>query len=192
MAEDFVTKLDLKKLCSEIIPQRYRLIYTTLFHSGMRPGEVLNITPSDFHKEYKEDKNKDYYFIELKKQKNKVKNELTPIPQEDYIKLIDYVRYNKIPQTGYIFGSGKLKYKKPMSVSWLNRKLKDHKELVGITKKITAHSFRSGLVVYLLDKGHTYPDIATITRHQNISVMQKHYDKRIKHRGFEILEKNFS
>lgn len=189
MGKDYVEKIDLKKLNVDLVPLRFRLIYNTLFYSGMRPGEVLALKPTHFHKEYREEKDKHYYFIDLEKQKNKETNELTPIRQQDYLGIMDFVRMQKIGSSSFIFGSPRTKYQKPMSVSWLNRELKKHLALVGITKDITAHSFRAGLVTYLREeKGLTYAEIATITRHQNLRIMQKHYDKRIKHNAFDIIE----
>ena len=189
MVKDYVTMNDLKKLQNELIPLRYRLIYTTLFFSAMRPGELLIRKPKDFTKEYSEDKDKHYFFFELKTQKNGTENELTPIRQQDYVALIDFIRQMNIGPDDYIFGSSRYKYKKPMSVSWLDRKLAEHLKLIGLNKKITAHSFRSGLVTYLHEeKNMPYSEIATITRHQNIHVMQKHYDKRIKYTAYSIID----
>jgi len=189
MAKDFVTINDLKKLQNELIPLKYRLIYTVLFYSAMRPGELLNRKPNEFHKDRNEEKDKDYFFFDLKTQKNKQTNELTPIRQQDYIAMVDYIRLMNIGPNDFIFGSDKLKFKKPMSVSWLDRKIKEHLKLIGIEKKITAHSFRSGLVTYLHEeKGLPYSEIATITRHQNIRVMQKHYDKRMKYTAYNIID----
>jgi integrase len=189
MGKDYIEKLDLKKLSSDIIPLRFRLIYNTLFYSGMRPGEVLKLKPTDFHKEYREDKDKNYYFIDMATQKNKTKNELTPIRQVDYTGIMDFVRLQTIGSSDFIFGSPRNKFQKQMSVSWLNRELKKHMSLVGITKDLSAHSFRAGLVTYLREeKGLTYAEIATITRHQNLRIMQKHYDKRIKHNAYDIIE----
>jgi len=189
MAKDYVTINDLKKLQNELIPLKYRLIYTVLFYSAMRPGELLIRKPIHFHKDHNDEKDKDYFFFELKTQKNGTENELTPIRQQDYISMIDYIRICNIKDDEYIFGSKKLQYKKPMSVSWLDRKIKEHLELVGIKKSITAHSFRSGLVTYLHEeKGLSYAEIATITRHQNIRVMQKHYDKRMKFTAYNIID----
>ena len=189
MAKEYTTMADLKKLQNEVIPWKYRLIYTTLFYSALRPGELLQRKPNNFQKEFNEDKDKHYYFFDLKTQKNKEKNELTPVRQQDYTAMLDYIRLMNIGPNDYIFGSAKLKFKKPMSVSWLDRKLKEHCELVGIEKPITGHSFRIGLVTYLHEeKNIPYSEIATITRHQNIRVMQKHYDKRIKYTAFTIID----
>jgi len=188
MGKDYVTLQDLKKLNGEAIPLKYRLLYTTLWYSGMRPGEVLKMKPGDFHKELLEENNKTYYFYDLKTQKNGTENELTPIRQQDYIAIMDYVRLMKIGPTDFIFGSSRFKFKKKMSVSWLDRMLENHLPLVGIDKDITAHSFRSGFVTYLRKKNVDYNEISIVTRHQNIDVMKKHYDKRIKYSAFEMIE----
>lgn len=189
MGKDYVTKSDLKKLNDpDRIPQRFRIIYNTLFYSGMRPGEVLKTKPQELKKEYREDKDRNYYFIDLKTQKNKQTNELTPIREVEYISIIDYIKMNEIKNKCFVFGSSKYKFEIQMSVSWLGRKLNDHLKLVGIDKDITPQSFRAGLVTYLKEKGISYAEIATITRHQNLTVMQKHYDKRQKHNAYNIIE----
>jgi len=189
MAEYEVELIDLKKLNSEIIPLKFRILYTTLFYSGMRPGEVCNMQSYYFHRQFDEKKQKQYYFYDLKTQKNGEQNELTPIRQQDYLAMKDYCELLGIGPHDFIFGSKKYKFKKPISVSWLDRQVADHCKLVGIEKKITAQSFRSGLVTYLREQGYGYDEISTITRHQNIRVMQKHYDKRIKKGAYELIEK---
>lgn len=188
MAVYETTISDLRKLISEVIPLKYRILYQTLFYSGMRPGEICQFQSFYFHKEIDEEKHKTYFFYDLKDQKNGEKNELTPIRQQDYIAMKDFCEINKILPHDYIFGSSKFKFKKPMTVSWLDRKLEEHCKLVDITKKLTAQSFRAGLVTYLADKGIAYGEISKITRHQNINVMAKHYDKRRKKGAYELIE----
>jgi integrase len=187
MGKDEVTKLDLQKLNNvDLVPKKFRIIYNTLWRSGMRPGELMKMTPSDFYKKSMDDGSVEYYF-HLKTQKNKVKNEITPVHIQDYTDMMDYIHRYGIGQNDYIFGSKKYKFKKKTTVSWLGRELKTHLKLVGIDKDITPHSFRSGMIGHLLNADYTYGEISRITRHQNISTMIKHYDKRHKSRASRMV-----
>lgn len=177
---DYVTKADLDLLLNpDHVSRKFRLIYESLFYSGMRAGELLNAKAKSLVH------NKHGYFIELPYHKTSTTPERTPITKDVFIKLHDYCRDTKKKPIDYIFSGQRGKH----NVQWLNVKLTVHCRAVGIRRIITTHSFKKGLVVGLRSAGYGYAEIAAITRNKNLTVFRKHYDKLEKKHAYELLEK---
>ena len=68
----------------------------------------------------------------------------------------------------------------------------EHIKLVGITKHLSTHSFRCGLVTSLKREGYNYEEISVITRHKDKRTLIEHYDKEHKKRAFEIVIRKVS
>ena len=188
MADEIVSENDLQLLQDpDLITWKHRIIYTVLFYSGLRASELLTLKPRQLRKRFNSEDNRNEYFIRLEQQKNKEINEDTPLRERDYADLISYIQANDVRSHEFVFTS---RLKKHNTVEWLNRCLKTQCKKLGIMKNITSHSFRKGRVTQLKRKGYGYAEIAAITRHKNIRVMQKHYDKQIKSRAFEIVNSN--
>ncbi len=77
-----------------------------------------------------------------------------------------------------------------MTTSWFNLELQKYSRLVGINKNLSSHSFRKGRITQLRKDKVPYEEIATVTRHQNIGVLQKHYDKQIKFGASDLVNKS--
>ena len=156
-----------------------------MFHSALRSIEALALKSMNVVKKYNDQDKREEYFILLKDQKNKEKNELTPIRKEDYINILTYCQTNKIRKNRYVFSS----YKNLHNTNqWLNGVLKVDCKKVGIEKILSSQCFRKGRVTQLRREGVPYEEIASITRHKNIFTMMKHYDKQIKSRAYELVE----
>ncbi len=178
---DYATLEELDMLTDpEKINMPWRLIYRVLFYSALRSSELLLALVNQIVK------NQDGYFLRLLDQKNETKNELTPLRKDDYIALKEYIELNQRGQGEYIFVGQR---KAPFSNQWLNIQLRKHCKIVGIDRYLTSHSFRRGRVVQLKNEGLPYAEIASITRHQNVAVLMKHYDKDVKRHAYEIVNK---
>lgn len=169
----------------DLVPWKNRILYSLMYYSALRSIEALTLKSMNILKKYNDQDKRDEYFIFLKTQKNKEKNELTPIRKENYIELVTYCKTNKIRPKNYVFSS-RLKIRN--TNQWLNGVLKKDCLKVGITKILSSQCFRKGRVTQLRRDGVPYEEIATITRHQNIRTMMKHYDKQIKSRAYELIE----
>lgn len=168
------------------------MIYTILYYSALRAGELLNSKRKHLIKNYSVEDKRSEYFLLLEDQKNNEKNEYTPLRMQDYTALIDYCNTENIKSEEFIFSNRKDSKGKriPISVSGLNRHLKRLCKKLQIETHYSSHSFRAGRVTELRKKGYDYGSIAIITRHQNIKMLIRHYDKKIKSRAYEIVENN--
>lgn len=179
MTTDYITLDEVEKLSTdERIPYKWRLIYRVLFFSALRASELLTARFRQLVW------NRDGFFLLLERQKNKTKNELTPMRKEDFKEVWWYCKNRESLLDSYIFVGQRGKH----TVQHLNRMIKQHTKIVGVRSYLASHSFRRGRVVHLANMGVPYAEIAIITRHRNVQMLMKHYDKDVKRRSYELLE----
>lgn len=176
----FITETELRLLTNpDKIEMPFRLIYRVCFYASLRGGEILNAKAR--HLQRIDAK----CYLLMEHQKNKEKNELTPLREQDYISLKEYCEFWKRKPDDYIFIGIRGKHR----VNWLNDNLKRHVELVGINRHLSSHAFKRGRVIDLKDKGYDYAEIANLTRNKDINILIKTYDKLAKKHATELVEK---
>lgn len=177
---NFITENEIRLITDpDKVEMPFRLIYRVLFFSALRCHELLNAQT----KHLQRIDGKGYLLLEY--QKNKEKNELTPLREQDYISLREYTDLHKRQPEDYIFIGKRGKHK----VQWLNINLKRHYQLVGINRHLSSHAFKRGRIVTLKNKGHDYAEIANLTRNKDIGMLIRIYDKLAKEHASELVEK---
>lgn len=179
MGTEYIRISELERLVRDPVPKKWQMIYRVLFFSALRANELLTARVRQLVK------TEDGYFLLLEKQKNGTKNELTPMRKEDFRDLVWYVRNRRYQQDDYIFQGQRGKH----TVQYLDRQIKKHGLLVGIRPFLASHAFRRGRVVHLANQGVPYAEISTITRHKSVVMLMKHYDKDVKRRSYELLQR---
>ena len=165
---------------------RNRAILETLFATGMRISELVNLKKSQIDKTGR-------IFI-LGKGKKERFVYLTPRAHEYLINYLktrnDDLPYLFIPYRGKNIQDKNRK----ISTNYLQEKIKKYRELLGINIPISAHSLRHGFATYLAEEGASPAAIQTLLGHESLDTTTRYVNTSDKfaekvHRQFHPLKK---
>lgn len=145
---------------------RNRAMLETLFASGMRISELINLKrvqldPSG--KIFIQGKGKKQRFIYLTA---RAKNHI-----DKYLKTRDDDSpYVFIPKRGANAGNNT----KPISPNYLQMKIKQYREFLGITIPLSAHSLRHGFATYLAEHGANPAAIQILLGHESLETTSRY------------------
>lgn len=136
-----------------------QLVCKTLFYTGMRISECLNLRLKDIDLE----KNM-FYIIDGKGKKDRT----IPINKDLAPSLKDYIE-NWRPEvdTDYLFATAKTG---TISATYVNRIIKDTVEQLGWTKNVTTHILRHSFASNLIKKGVNIVHVQKLLGHSNLKV----------------------
>lgn len=170
---------------NKILALRNRAMLEVLFSTGMRISELLNFKKDQIDKQGR-------IFIRGKGKKERFVY-LTPRAKkhlDNYLaKRTDNSSFAFIPYRGR---HAKEKNKK-ISPSYLQRKIKQYRELLGINIPLSAHSIRHGFATYLAEKGANPAAIQILLGHESLDTTTRYvhasdrYAQRI-HKKFHPLK----
>jgi site-specific recombinase XerD len=171
---------------NKTVALRNRAMLETLFSTGMRISELLNLKKEAIDKTGR-------VFIRGKGKKERFVY-LTPRAQE-HIKNYLEVRNSDSP---YLFipyrGRNIAKKDKKISSNYLQEKIKKYRELLGINIPISAHSLRHGFATYLAEQGASPAAIQILLGHESLDTTTRYvhasdrYAEKI-HRQYHPLKK---
>jgi len=152
---------------NRIIALRNRAILETLFSTGVRISELLNIKMSDIDKAGR-------IFIKGKGKKERFVY-LTPRAQK-YIK--KYLENRGEDESPFLFipykgKNVKLRAKK-ISSNYVEEKIKKYRELLGLNIPITPHGFRRAFATYLAEKGASVAAIQILLGHESLDTTTRY------------------
>ncbi|MBU1137301.1 tyrosine-type recombinase/integrase [Patescibacteria group bacterium] len=169
-----------------VIALRNRSMLETLFSTGMRISELLNLKKEEIDKTGR-------VFIRGKGKKERFVY-LTPRAQE-HIKNYLEVRNS---DSSYLFvpyrGKNISKKDKKVSANYLQEKIKKYRGLLSINIPISAHSLRHGFATYLAEQGASPVAIQILLGHESLDTTTRyvhasdHYAEKT-HRQFHPLRK---
>lgn len=145
---------------NEIVAIRNRAILETLFSTGVRISELLNIKISDIDKEGR-------IFIRGKGKKERFVY-LTPRAQRwirKYLKLRnDHSPYLFVP----LRGKNASAREKKISANYIQEKIKMYREILSLNIPITPHGFRRAFATYLAERGANPNAIQILLGHESL------------------------
>ncbi|MBL7053454.1 MAG: tyrosine-type recombinase/integrase [Candidatus Portnoybacteria bacterium] len=165
---------------------RNRVVLETLFATGMRISELVNLKKSQIDKTGR-------IFIMGKGKKERFVY-LTPRAHEHLINYLE-TRNDDFP---YLFipyrGKNIQDKNKKISTNYLQEKIKKYRELLGINIPISAHSLRHGFATYLAEEGASPAAIQTLLGHESLNTTTRYINTSDKfaekvHREFHPLKK---
>ena len=165
---------------------RNRAALETLFATGMRISELVNLKKSQIDKTGR-------IFIMGKGKKERFVY-LTPRAHEHLINYLE-TRNDDFP---YLFipyrGKNIQDKNKKISTNYLQEKIKKYRELLGINIPISAHSLRHGFATYLAEEGASPAAIQTLLGHESLNTTTRYINTSDKfaekvHREFHPLKK---
>ncbi len=171
---------------NQMIALRNRAILETLFASGMRISELINLKKIQLDKSGKifiEGKGRKQRFIYLtERAKRHIENYLK--------KRADDFPYLFIPDRGRN-ASNKNKH---ISANYLQMKIKQYRELLGINIPTSAHSLRHGFATYLAEQGANPAAIQILLGHESLDTTSRYVHASDKfaestHKKFHPLKK---
>ena len=146
---------------------RNRAIFEMFFSTGIRISELVNLKKEQIDK-------KGRIFIMGKGKKERFVY-LTPRAQKH---LKNYLEIRGITDSSYIFipYRGKNSYKKDKKISptYLQRKIKKYRELLGINLPISCHSIRHAFATYLAESGANPAAIQILLGHESLDTTTRY------------------
>lgn len=171
---------------NKFVAKRNRAMLETLFASGMRISELINLKRNQLDKSGKifiQGKGKKQRFIYLT---DRAKSHI-----DDYLKL-------RADDSPFLFiakrGLNAANKSKPISPNYLQMKIKRYRELLGINVPTSAHSLRHGFATYLAEQGANPAAIQVLLGHESLETTTRyvHASDRYAeqtHRDFHPLKK---
>jgi len=166
---------------------RNRAMLEILFSTGMRISELLNLKKEQIDKTGR-------IFIRGKGKKERFVY-LTQRAQE-YLK--KYLDIRKETNSSYLFipyrGKNALKKDRKISTNYLQEKVKQYRELLGLNIPISCHSIRHGFATYLAEEGASPVAIQILLGHESLDTTTRYvhasdrYAEKI-HKQFHPLKK---
>jgi site-specific recombinase XerD len=152
---------------NKIVALRNRAMLETLFSTGVRISELLNIKMSEIDKTGR-------IFIRGKGKKERFVY-LTPRAQRHIKKYLEVRGENDSP---YLFvpyrGKNAKEKVKKISPSYLEGKVKRYRELLGLNIPITVHGIRHGFATYLAESGANPAAIQTLLGHESLDTTTRY------------------
>jgi len=171
---------------NKIVAIRNRAILETLFSTGMRISEVINLKKEQIDKTGR-------IFIRGKGKKERFVY-LTPRAQK-WIK--KYLEVRGESDSPYLFipykGKNAQKKDKKLSPNYLEERVKRYRELLGLNVPLTVHSIRHAFATYLAESGANPAAIQILLGHESLDTTTKYvhasdrYAEKI-HRKFHPLK----
>ena len=151
---------------NSIVAKRNRAILEVLFSTGMRISELVNLKSNQI--------NKDGQIYVLGKGKKERFVYLTPRAQnhlKEYLK----IRNDDSPFT-FIPYSGKNNSEKmkKISTNYIQYKIKEYREMLGINIPTSAHSLRHGFATYLAESGANPAAIQILLGHESLDTTTRY------------------
>ncbi len=159
---EFPTQLEKNKK----IALRNRALLEVLFSTGMRISELLNFKLDQIDKSGR-------IFIRGKGKKERFVY-LTPRAQKHLKNYLD----ERIDNSPFAFvpysGSHNQDKNKKISPSYLQRKIKQYREILGINVPLSAHSIRHGFATYLAESGANPAAIQILLGHESLDTTTRY------------------
>jgi integrase/recombinase XerD len=148
------------------VAKRNRAMLETLFASGMRISELINLKRNQLDKSGKifiQGKGKKQRFIYLTDRATK------------YLEIYLKTRADDSP---FLFiakrGANASDKTKPISANYLQMKIKRYRELLGINVPTSAHSLRHGFATYLAEQGANPAAIQVLLGHESLETTTRY------------------
>jgi len=152
---------------NEVIALRNRAMLETLFSTGVRISELLNIKVSEIDKTGR-------IFVQGKGKKERFVY-LTPRAQK-HIK--EYLEVRKKILSPYLFiscwGKNIDNRDKKLSSAYLQEKIKKYRELLGINVPLSAHGIRHAFATYLAESGANPAAIQILLGHESLDTTTRY------------------
>lgn len=154
----FLTESEISELISSISSPIVKVVVTTLYYTGMRISECVNLTLEDVN--FKD------RIITVRNTKNK-KDRVIPIHRNLLPLLQDYC-FNKRKKTicPYFFVS---RNNNRVSPDYINRIIRETTQKLNWTKKVTCHVIRHSFASNLVAKNVNIVNIQKLLGHSNLS-----------------------
>ncbi|TSC66936.1 MAG: Uncharacterized protein G01um101472_586, partial [Parcubacteria group bacterium Gr01-1014_72] len=171
---------------SKRIALRNRIMLEVLFSTGMRISELLSLNRdqiNDTGKIFVRGKGKKERFVYLTDRAKELVNMYLLTRHDDNPALF-------IPYSGKNIGTAKVR----ISPNYLQMKIKQYKELLGIIVPTSAHSFRHGFATYLAEQGANPAAIQILLGHESLQTTTRYVHASDKyaestHKKFHPLKK---
>ncbi|MFH0815091.1 MAG: tyrosine-type recombinase/integrase [Candidatus Falkowbacteria bacterium] len=151
---------------NEIVASRNRAMLETLFSTGMRISELLNLKIAQIDKTgriFIKGKGRKERFVYLTKRSQKYLN--------------DYLTKREIGGE-YLFlplrGKNSAKKNKKVSTNYLQERIKHYRELLGINTPISAHSLRHAFATLLAEQGANPAAIQILLGHESLQTTTRY------------------
>lgn len=172
---------------NKIIATRNRTMLETLFSTGMRISELLNLKMTDIDRNGR-------IFVKGKGKKERFVY-LTPRAQK-WIK--KYLEVRGASESPFLFlpyrGKNVHKKDKKVSSNYLEEKIKKYRELLGLNIPITAHGIRHAFATYLAENGASPAAIQILLGHESLDTTTRYvhashrYAEKIFHKYHPLKE----
>lgn len=152
---EIFTREEVKKILNCTTNLKHRAILATMYASGLRVSEVVNLKVSDINSSE----------MQIKVCEGKGKKDRITLLSESNLKILrDYFRYYR--PTHWLFpGEDE---KKPLTTRSVERVLEKSKAKAGILKPATVHNLRHSFATHLLENGTDIYYIQKLLGHTNI------------------------
>lgn len=152
---------------NKIVAIRNRAMLETLFSTGVRISELLNIKMSDIDKTGR-------IFVRGKGRKERFVY-LTPRAQRHIKK---YLEFRGESQSPYLFipyrGKNVREKNKKISPNYLEEKVKRYRELLGLNIPLTVHGIRHAFATYLAESGASPAAIQILLGHESLDTTTRY------------------
>ncbi len=152
---------------NKIIALRNRAMLETLFSTGMRISELVNLKITQIDKSGR-------VFIRGKGKKERFVY-LTPRAQTHIKK---YLTFRGIDTSPYLFipyrGKNITNKNKKISTNYLQEKIKKYRELLGLNIPLSAHSIRHAFATYLAEQGANPAAIQILLGHESLETTTRY------------------
>lgn len=167
---------------NKLIALRNRAILETLFATGMRISELVNLKMNQI------DKNGRIFIMGKGKKERFVY--LTPRAKEH---IENYVEVRGDIDSPYLFipyrGRSISKKDKKLSTNYLQEKVKIYRELLGLNVPISVHGLRRAFATYLAEQGASPAAIQILLGHESLDTTTRYV--RASHKFAEETQKKF-
>lgn len=177
----FWTYQEFNSFLSVIDKERFRLAFLLLYHTGIRIGELLALTPTDFHFQ-----NKQLYICKSLQRlhgETLITSPKTPksirsisLPSFLLLQIQEYIKNSHISEQDLIF---------PFTKSLLGKRLKQYADLSGVPK-IRLHDLRHSHASLLIELGFPPLLIAERLGHEKIETTLNIYGHLYPNKQLEI------
>ena len=157
-SKEWLTKAETNQILNDPgISRRDELIISMLYWCALRVSEMAAIKIKDINIKTGN--------LTLWQSKKSDTPELVHIPEQLIKSISQWTRENKLKPKDYLIRSQK---GGSLSRIQIYRSIKDNARRIGITKKITTHSFRRSRATHLLDGGLPLEKVSRFLRHNRL------------------------
>lgn len=153
----FLTKEEISRLFGAIRNEKYTLMITLLYATGMRVSELVKLKVKDFSF------NENYGWVRDGKGG---KDRMFIVAQKLKGELIEYVSRGKLGQEDYLFSGYTNTH---MSVQSVQNIVKRASREAGITKRVHPHTLRHSFATHLIENGYAITDVQPLLGHENVN-----------------------